>query len=127
MIEPITIFVTGGRNCATYSCVHNQIATFGLLGRQSVTLNIGLNIGCTHNRDNRPSEQSAKCNIGQALISPPISEFFYFFGLHGKFAQFDLFQQNLPTPISLFQLIFPLFWEIFLPPFLQNFPLDLQN
>src|SRR6218665_2070393 len=34
--------------------------------RQSVTLNIGLNIGCSHNRDNRPSEQSAKCTIGQA-------------------------------------------------------------
>ena len=47
-----------------YSFVHNQIATFGLLGRQSVTLNIG----CSHNRYNRPSEQSAKCNIGQALI-----------------------------------------------------------
>ena len=48
---------------------HNQIrqiVTFGLLGRQSVTLNIGLNIGCSHNR---LSEQSAKCNIGQAL--PP--------------------------------------------------------
>src|SRR6218665_61851 len=56
-------FVTGGQ--LLYSCVHNQIATFGLLGRQSVTLNIGLNIGCSHNR---PSEQSAKCNIGQALI-----------------------------------------------------------
>src|SRR6218665_919462 len=51
-----------------YSCVHNQIATFGLFGRQSVTLNIGLNISCSHNRDNRPSEQSVKCNIGQALI-----------------------------------------------------------
>ena len=52
------------------SCVYNQIATFGLLDRQSsVTLNIGLNIGCSHNRDNRPSEQSAKCNIGQALLS----------------------------------------------------------
>src|SRR6218665_2617884 len=49
------------------SCVHNQIATFGLLSRQSVTLNIGLNIGCSHNRNNQPSEQSAKCNIGQAL------------------------------------------------------------
>src|SRR6218665_1351651 len=49
-------------------CVHNQIATFGLFGRQSVTLNIGLNISCSHNRDNRPSEQSVKCNIGQALI-----------------------------------------------------------
>src|SRR6218665_3785971 len=47
-----------------YSCVHNQIATFGLLGRQSVTLNIG----CSHNRNNQPSEQSAKCNIGQALV-----------------------------------------------------------
>src|SRR6218665_1102353 len=46
------------------SCVHNQIATFGLFGRQSVTLNIGLNIGCSHNR---PSEQSVKWNIGQAL------------------------------------------------------------
>ena len=52
-----------------YSCVHNQIATFGLLGRQSVTLNIGLNVGCSHNRNNRPSEQSAKCNIGLALHS----------------------------------------------------------
>ena len=51
-----------------YSCVHNQIATFGLSGRQSVPLNIGLNIGCSHNRKNRPSEQSAKCNIGQALM-----------------------------------------------------------
>src|SRR6218665_1187865 len=49
-------------------CVHNQIVTFGLLGRQSVTLNIGLNIGCSHNRNNRPSEQSAKCSIGQALF-----------------------------------------------------------
>src|SRR6218665_934821 len=92
-----------------YSCVHNQIATFGLLSRQSVTLTIGcshnwqsghrvnvpsvklwcdvdiavfiikspqsvtleigLNIGCSHHRDNRPSEQSAKCTIGQALYS----------------------------------------------------------
>jgi len=51
-----------------YSCVHNSIVTFGLLGRQSVTLNIGLNIGFSDNRNNRPSEQSAKCNIGQALI-----------------------------------------------------------
>jgi len=39
---------------------------FGLLGRKSVTLNIGLNISCSHNWENRPSEQSAKCNIGQA-------------------------------------------------------------
>src|SRR6218665_3995681 len=55
--RPITIFVTCGRNCATlYSCVHNQIATFGLLGRQSVTLNIG----CSHNRDNRLNVQSVK-------------------------------------------------------------------
>jgi len=38
---------------------------FVLFGRQSVTLNIG----CSHNRDNRPSEQSAKCNIGQALLT----------------------------------------------------------
>ena len=51
------------------SKVHNQIATFGLFSRQSVTLNIGLNISCSHNRDNRPSEQSAKCTIGQALSS----------------------------------------------------------
>src|SRR6218665_3521859 len=51
-----------------YSCVHNQIATFGLFSRQSVTLNNGLNIGCSHNRDNQPSEQSAKCNSGQALL-----------------------------------------------------------
>src|SRR6218665_3210299 len=51
-----------------YSCVHNQIATFGLFSRQSVILNIGLNIGCSHHRDNRPSEQSAKCTISQALI-----------------------------------------------------------
>ena len=72
LVEPITIFVTGERYCATLiyrSCVHNQIATFGLLDRQSVTLNIGLNIGYSHNRDNRPSEQSAKCNIGQALVN----------------------------------------------------------
>src|SRR6218665_604776 len=52
-----------------YSCVHNQIATFGLFSRQSVTLDIGLNIGCSHHRDNRPSEQSAKCTIGQALLA----------------------------------------------------------
>src|SRR6218665_509142 len=37
--------------------------------RQSVTLDIVLNIGCSHNRDNRPLEQSAKCNIGQALVA----------------------------------------------------------
>ena len=68
LVEPVTIFVSGGRNCAPwYFCVHNQIATFGLFGKQSVTLNIGLNIGYSHNRDNWPSEQSAKCNIGQAL------------------------------------------------------------
>ena len=56
-----------------YSCVHNQIATFGLFSRQSVTLDIGLNIGCSHHRDNRPSEQSAKCTIGQALVSTQAS------------------------------------------------------
>jgi len=60
--------LTDYENKLYYSCVHNHIATFGLFGRQSVTLNIGLNIGCSHNRNNRPSEQSAKCNIGQALI-----------------------------------------------------------
>src|SRR6218665_829494 len=26
---------------------------------------------CSHNRNNRPSEQSAKCNIGQALLLTP--------------------------------------------------------
>src|SRR6218665_2453805 len=35
----------------------------------SATLNIGLNIGFSEHRNNRPSEQSAKCNIGQALDS----------------------------------------------------------
>jgi len=49
-------------------CVHNQIATFGLFGRQSVTLNIGLNIGCSHNRDNRPSEQSDKWSSSIKLL-----------------------------------------------------------
>src|SRR6218665_1962442 len=53
------------------SCVHNQIATFGLIGKQSVTLNIGLSIGCSHNRNNRPSEQSAKCNIGRSSSNSP--------------------------------------------------------
>src|SRR6218665_1136245 len=52
-----------------YSCVHSQIATFGSFSRQSVTLDIGLNTGCSHHRDNRPSEQSAKCTIGQALLN----------------------------------------------------------
>src|SRR6218665_128895 len=59
-----------------YSCVHNQIATFGLFSRQSVTLDIGLNIGCSHHRDNRPSEQSAKCTIGQALSRMRLSTLF---------------------------------------------------
>src|SRR6218665_822011 len=56
------------KKSVTYSCVHNQIATFGLFSRQLVTLNIGLHIGCSHNRDNRISEQSAKCTIGQTLV-----------------------------------------------------------
>src|SRR6218665_286491 len=85
--RPITIFVTCGRNCATlYSCVHNQIATFGLLGRQSVTLNIG----CSHNRNNRPSEQSAKCNIGQAL--EPL------------FAQYKLAVTIAPSTVSIAEM-----------------------
>src|SRR6218665_3033510 len=67
------------------SCVHNQITTFGLLGRQSVTLNIGLNIDCSHNQNNRPSEQSAKCNIGQALLFTYVTQ-----GLSCRFLDIEL-------------------------------------
>src|SRR6218665_14327 len=82
------------------------IATFSLLGRQSVTLNIGLNIGCSHNWDNRPSEQLAKCNIGQAVARIP------------RFSHISTFmtEQLHWLPLSariLFKIIFP-FYKAFL-------------
>src|SRR6218665_983972 len=56
----IVVFIIKSPHLA-YSVDNRQHST-------SATLNIGLNIGFSEHRNNRPSEQSAKCNIGQALI-----------------------------------------------------------
>src|SRR6218665_2751275 len=55
----IVVFIIKSPHLA-YSVDNRQHST-------SATLNIGLNIGFSEHRNNRPSEQSAKCNIGQAL------------------------------------------------------------
>src|SRR6218665_867131 len=57
----IVVFIIKSPHLA-YSVDNRQHST-------SATLNIGLNIGFSEHRNNRPSEQSAKCNIGQALLS----------------------------------------------------------
>src|SRR6218665_2409320 len=57
----IVVFIIKSPHLA-YSVDNRQHST-------SATLNIGLNIGFSEHRNNRPSEQSAKCNIGQALVS----------------------------------------------------------
>src|SRR6218665_3416766 len=56
----IVVFIIKSPHLA-YSVDNRQHST-------SATLNIGLNIGFSEHRNNRPSEQSAKCNIGQALV-----------------------------------------------------------
>src|SRR6218665_3921214 len=56
----IVVFIIKSPHLA-YSVDNRQHST-------SATLNIGLNIGFSEHRSNRPSEQSAKCNIGQALF-----------------------------------------------------------
>src|SRR6218665_1546808 len=57
----IVVFIIKSPHLA-YSVDNRQHST-------SATLNIGLNIGFSEHRNNRPSEQSAKCNIGQALVA----------------------------------------------------------
>ena len=57
----IVVFIIKSPHLA-YSVDNRQHST-------SATLNIGLNIGFSEHRNNRPSEQSGKCNIGQALVS----------------------------------------------------------
>src|SRR6218665_3761762 len=48
----------------------------GIFSRQSITITIGLTIGCSDNRDNRLSGQSGKCAIGQVLdVTLPINPY----------------------------------------------------
>src|SRR6218665_1113394 len=65
----IVVFIIKSPHLA-YSVDNRQHST-------SATLNIGLNIGFSEHRNNRPSEQSAKCNIGQALVTIAGSSFVF--------------------------------------------------
>jgi len=50
-----------------------------------------------NNRNNRPSEQSAKCNIGQALLSSTFLKFQYTFKIPVHFQYVLKFQYTVET------------------------------